>query len=422
MTQKYTQKTWASEVILDADMNRMEYGIAGRSYHVFAGGTKGDFDDLQEAIDKCESDGGGTVIVHGEIVAQSKLTVQGNNIALIGRDFGGLKKKTNLNDVLLELGITTTPVENVLVSGLLIDGNKANQSGSAQDIHVVRSQNIRIEKNKILNSKLSGIKFDNYAHNKVWVQGNLIESPAEDGIYFNGLDANCADIFFLENIINNAGFQGIDYMTTSNRVNISKNMLDTMGGEGIHIAADIYFLNICENILHGVASYGLYLSGPEIFVVTGNVISDVVDFLIRMRDLGNGVVGDNILAVSGESGIYGSNNVGLLIKGNMLTNIDKHGIIFNTTYGNNDDCHIEGNLIRACSQEVNNTYDGINVDMRYSGCTGNHITNQTATKHAHGIVEAGTKNHVNSNSQDGAATSGFVVGGTGSQSGGNTST
>jgi len=422
MTQLYDQKTWASEVILDADMNRMEYGIAGRSYHVFAGGTKGDFDDLQEAIDKCESDGGGTVVVHGEIVAQSKLTIQESNIALIGRDYGSIKKKTDLNDTLLEIGVTGSTKENILVSGLLINGNKANQSGAARDIYVRRGTNIRIEKNKIFDGKWHALYFDNYAQNKIWVQGNYFLDIDTVGIFFDGLAASSGDINFIENILENIGDKGINFTSNAIRVNISKNQLSAITLGGIVITADVSLLHLCGNIMNDIGAEGILLYGPSGFTVVGNVINDVVTLFMNLRGIANGVIGDNEMLLSGTNGIYGSDLAQLLIKGNHLTNTDEHGMLFDTSYDQNDRCHIEGNLLTAVGQVLTNSYDGINANMRNSGITGNHIANPVGNMQRYGINEAGTKNHVNSNSDHGAATAGFNITGTGSQSGGNTST
>lgn len=425
MTQIYSQKTWSSERILDSDMNRMERGIAGRVYHVFAGGTKGDFTTIQEAIDQCESDGFGTVRIHGEITITSPLTIQGDNIALVADGDGIIKKGVSLDDNSLEIGQAGTAVNNIMIKGVIFDGNKANQTGAAYEIDILRANSLLIKDCEFKNMYGDGIHCAANTQTDHQIVGNLFESGNDDCIIYDAQGSGLKRVRITRNtFIANLGTP-IKFGNADNAeyVVITDNLLNcvnqTAADYGILFSNSITYIMIARNMFYDVYTDAIALSAPLI----GHILDNNI---MTTGGEGINIAGGQYLQIDGNSmndiganGIECNDLTYTNICNNTLMEIDDHGIY---VYGTVTMCNIGNNLINNAGTSANNTKDAIYLDGVYCGVKSNHTTSNAGNKHRYGVNETGTKNHVVANSDHAAATGPTNVAGAGSQSSANTST
>ena len=424
MTQIYTQKTWSAERILDVDMNRMEYACAGRVYHVFASGTKGDFTTIQEAIDKCEADGSGTVRIHGNFTLGATLTIQGHFIALIADEDASIKMSLAVS--ILSIGTVGTPYYNILIRGTIFDGNTFVNAG----IEVEWARRLKIEGCRFFNfgNGAQHIYLKNKAHEDVWMKfnthngdgyhieinsvgttlqriqvvGNTFIGGTQHVFYIHGT-GGAKLIWICDNVFDAQGMSGANYLiyldAGISAFHIERNEIfypPSYGIIGPSISGTLLYGEIKDNVIIGPDDYAIYINGASNLDISHNQVKGAAQRAMQLDDLDACVVNDNLISDCQKDGIY-------------LTTPNES--------------IVSGNLVHNAGLLANNTYDAIVcASGTYNGVKGNHTSSTSANKHRYGVTESGTKNHVTGNSDHGAATAGSNVAGAGSQNNGNTST
>lgn len=428
MVARYVQKTWVSEVITSADMNRMEYGISGRVYHVDPTGLKGDFASFTLAIAQCVVDGAGTIrAMSGLHTLAVKLTINGPQIAIVANKDATIKKGNNLNDNLIEItGSKST------LYGLIIDGNKANQGGGASDINIGTASDVSLDTCQFTNAYTHAIMWANNASSRrvhitncdfsgsntasiygtingtgylreCYIEGCTFQGIVNEAIYFI-LANTSTDIWLVDNQIDGtsqaANMKGIfiDINTTvAIKVFIVENDVVSVTGTGIY--AQVSYSRINDN--HCGLCAG---SGIEVYGIVNAINDNGLDAITL-----SGILFDD---VSG----------GTEVANNNMFNIGRDGILVSDT--NAMDCKITGNLIKNCGTSVNNTYSGIKlVGTTNFTVDGNSVIGKAANKHKYSVDEAGTGNFIINNTSksdvSGGATLGVNITGAGSLGGGN---
>lgn len=234
-----------------------------------------------------------------------------------------LKRKSNAGGNFDMIGQTAAGTNNIVISGLIIDGNYQNQ-GSNQDYSLIElndlggssnSTNVLVENCILLNTPIGtgqGILIAGY--NGITVRGCTITGGGgpllASGIYFR----------------------------RSSVITVTDNHIYDFGGTGIHfVSATVgelgYALTISNNIIERVAGRGMVLSDVNGAVITGNVLN---------------VTGSGLNSPNGEFGILisftngGSND--FLINSNTI--YDNPGVciaVYSAAVG-----VISGNVIRKC--------------------------------------------------------------------------
>jgi len=427
MVQLYNKKTWNQERILDTDMNRMENACSGRVFHVAPNGTDGDFDTIQAAIDKCELDGQGTVVLKpGVYTLDAKLTIQGDYIALMAGGDATLKKGVNLNDDILEIGQAGTAAKFTLLRGIIFDGNKANQTGGDRDIDILRAENLVIDQCLLKNSYKDAIRSQAQIHKNIWIKNNYFTGMEERPIYIAGGAIGSRTLKILNNKMDSFKKAGI-YINPAEfeNVDVVGNHLycDAQTAEyGMYMGTNIVNVRVSGNHIMDALNEALYVVGYQVHLID-NLIDAPGGDGIRAQIM-SGVIGHNEIVNGGKNGIkLNDGNMGVVVVGNKIWVVNEHGIYLVTDTTSPVKCQVVGNLIEDCSQAAHNTYSGIKLDIgQFCGIHGNHIVATGVTRHQYGIDENGTKNHVVANSSHGHVTANVLVAGAGSINSGNTGT
>lgn len=221
---------------------------------------------------------------------------------------------------------------NITVKGITIDCSKNPEPLACQGIRLHKSTDIRVEDVDVLHPS-SGIAL-----------------------------SDCEDFDISHNYIYEASVNAIDMWWATRYGVVCNNLIVGSGSSGTGIVVTgltsnndpvvSQYVSIVANEIHGTTQ-GIWLQGGVIganvgttqyCTVQGNIITD--------------------LSSGGYHGIRCSEGKGHIIKGNILGNIPRDGIILlgeDTGAGASDDCEIIGNQIFSVSQEADNSYYGISL-------------------------------------------------------------
>jgi hypothetical protein len=422
MAQLYTKKTWLSEVIKDSDMNRIENACSGRKYHVFANGTDGDFSTIAEAIAQVGTDGGGTIVLHGEFTLSATINLNVSHCALTAGPKGAtIKKGVGLNAPSLYIH-SAVGLSSVIIQGILFDGEKTSQAAGIGEIEIGKINNLIIKDNIIEDAYADGIHIDSNVNRNIWILDNVFSGI--DGYPVNhDVDTSSERLWINKNRFASFKKSAIRFYGNSpEHVYITENNIDCSGQTstyyGIETAAGVaiaygvihnnIIINVYDDAIH-VASAGVEVTGNEIELCGGDGIHVSGSQFVVAQNIINNVDGHGINVPIDEYSI---------VTGNIINDVMFHGVYMQSSTQSS----VVGNLIHNCSQASHNTYSGVKLVGLNSAAHANHVASNTANKHQYGVDESGTKNHVVGNSSHGHATGAVNVTGAGSQSSSNTGT
>jgi len=279
------------------------------------------------------------------VIDKSYVTLQG-----VG-DSSKIYLTDNADVTVIEVGdgVNNSTDDNISLSNLQIDGNKANQENTSHGVHATSyTKNFEIKNLYIHDCYTKGIYGE--AHNQKYIiSDSRIESNGSDGIYvYRSLEAK-----------------------------ITENKIYSNGANGVYIAAlysggEITNVNVSNNDIVSNTSNGIALSRVKNNVIKGNNIKNNAGSGIatagnyeacRNNIIGNNIQ-DNSIGISGY--VYFNFNT---ITGNNISYNQKEGIQLrrNSSYN-----VIDANIISNNSQENNNTYNEISLELS-AGNPGNGI-------------------------------------------------
>lgn len=341
--------------------------------------------EIQAAINALPAGGGRVVLLEGtfdisndiDLVSNLKLSGQGDSTILQMAD-----------GVAGDHCLTGNAITNVEISDLLVDGDKAAQTGVQTQFGIywtTVSHSIIIGVSVIdvgSSAALSGygIYFNNCDHNVV-TNCKLSGCKRENIVIFNGSDYNifsnsitrdCDDrnvvihdssYNLITNIVSdNSGNDGINITGACIGNEISDCIIANSGAEGIYTegGADAHIVN---NVIYNSATYGISVTSPGASII-GNRVYDSGSqgvYVIAAEC----VISENRVINSTGQGIYAQTDRGI-ISGNYVIDGSTVAIIVrNSSY-----CVIQGNLCK------DNNSAGIFLDSSYY-CTisGNSLVN-----------------------------------------------
>jgi len=302
---------------------------------VGADGT-GDFLDIQTAIDALPAGGGVVYVKEGTYEIDEAITIQKSNVALMGAGAAtNIKLATDSDSHCVVLGDNSTIRNGIVISDILVDGNKANNAGAINGIYLA---------GKIEDSKITGC----------WVK-----DCDQHGI---ATHQDCERNIITENTCAGNDDFGI-YVIDSDEPNIISN-------------------NSCSSNLHS----GIYVgstTGPTYTI--GNVCSQNSYYGIYAGTK-DSVINSNMCVANTLSGIYNRYGLRNNLIGNTCKQNGQHGILLDIAASNT----VTGNTCTRNSQTTDNTYDGIRLTgaCKYNSITANTIyKGDFGNSHKYGINE-----------------------------------
>lgn len=328
-----------------------------RDYGAKGNGSKDDTSAIQAAVDAAHAAGGGTVyipkgtyIVSGHDEPSDGAIMLHDNITLIGEGMGQTVIKVadgwnqNITGVLrTQYGVGN---ENIEVSNLTIDGNRANTTGKVDGWFngyapgkIGHDNNIKLDSIEIMNCK--GYGFD--PHEQTY---NL--SITNCVAHGNGLDGFVADFIvngvYANNIAYDNDRHGFNICTSSQDVVITGNQSYDNGACGIVVQRG------SENIA--------WVTGTTI---TNNLIHDNAKDGILVKISNNTTISGNSIYSNGQNGVqvYGSLETvvtGNRIYGNSTTKPSNYEEIRIRTY--DDSAGVSGNIYYSQYSTISNNTIG----------------------------------------------------------------
>lgn len=316
-------------------------------------GAKGDgqTDDtaaIGKAIAACKAAGGGTIempagtyIVRGDAANPSKGPIElSSNMTLSGAGMGEtVIKLADHFDARIN-GIVRTALEtvdNVTVTGLTIDGNRANNTGhQAGFICGIKEGSGKTQSNITLD-KVEARDCTAYGINPHEITTNMVVTNSVS--HGNGLDGFVADAVFGGLYANNLAYDN-----------------DRHGFNLQNMTRDLV---LQDNEARGNASAGLTVQRGDILPDDGTNLPPVSNITVQGGAYhGNAKEGMLIKLADGVSvsgaDIYDNQRQGVRIEGSI-------------------DTQIQGNTIRNNSQEADGTYDEVNIRLRTDTVTGTTV-------------------------------------------------
>lgn len=313
----------------------------------------------------------------------------------------------------------------VSISGLILDGNKANQSSGARLINAGNSSgthtNISIEGNTLLNGNLDGIRLvsqDGANLRDVRIHNNSISGMDSHGIVVGPSTTSGAEyerIVVADNVIDADGAGsalGISFFAKDggfvHHAIASGNTIRGHNG-GVGFESTVRYSVCANNSITAVSAPGVSISStsPRYNVIVGNTISDAGGTVgIRVGNTtGDGkytIIANNTIANPGTFGIATENsasenvihgniirhpgNTGVDIGANSIQSIVRdnwvvgNGAMGRGIHGKSDELVISGNIVEHAE------FTGIRIDG--SRCS---VTNNSSKNNGHDPDNTGSE-------------------------------
>ena len=334
-----------------------------------ADGTADDV-EIQAAIDALPTAGGTVFLSEGTFTLAEGININDNDIAFVGSGYATLIKAgssvTFTNSALVR---TSGGKSRIRIANLTIDGNKANNTGGADNIRITSASSlVTIENVRSLNSDDVGISVD--AATDVLVTGCYVDSPVTKGIDVTSDSVSHVRIEGCH--ILSTGEGGIEIDDGADYVTVVGNIFESAGPSTSYSAIDIHNhsglagptqVSIIGNTIQGATSNGVvvkHVSGgssiPREITIQGNTIAPII------TGIGILVRGSEFVAVQGNSIVSGSRGIQVDTSSKYVT--------------------VTGNVAR------NAEFAGIELDaVTYVTVTGNVSVDDGAAVQNHGVLE-----------------------------------
>lgn len=340
--------------------------------------------DDTAAIQACYTANAGKIIDHGNgytYLISSSLTLYSGS-KYIGKSIIKQKNGAGIANPMLS-GVS---VSNVVVDGLEIDGNAANNAAAqTYGIKFLTGTNNIVQGCNVHDVTQAGIYFASETYSKV-LGNQVINCGRNLGTDNHGimLISNIATaltgIVCQGNTVVNAYRKGITVYSatpgTINGVSIDGNVVNGCATGGIYTANS-------SAVTHGYQR-GICITGN---VCYNNYVNIEADCMI-----GGVVAGNTCDTTSGGQGIYSADCIYSSFTGNTVINSQADGIKIIGLTINPTGITVSGNTIALSSQASAGTYDGLDLNgVTYSTIVGNVMLGESASpKQGYGIQESGS--------------------------------
>lgn len=292
--------------------NRLKQGSGriryGQSTYVAALDGSGDFADIQEAINSLPSTGGTVYIKEGTYNIIQTITLNKNNISLVGVGNGTIIKANSDINAIEAISKTNLTIEN-----LAIIGNSSTGAFTGNGIFF-DGCNDSLIKNCWISLNNSGIYLRNSSTRLILTE-NIIFSNTESGIECD-TTINC---IFSNNVIYSNSLRGMDLQISSTTCIISGNIITLNTSNGILITGSY---NIFKgNVITSNGASGITTSGGDKNIISGNVINSNTGrgILLQLTTTDN-IISGNICNSNSSYGISTSGTRNIVAGNNLMLN------------------------------------------------------------------------------------------------------
>lgn len=295
---------------------------------------------LQNIIDYASTQYTSAIILIPNITVKVNSLNMKSNLTLTGinREVSCLQHITNATANLLKCDT----VSSVIISNLLIDGNKTNQnyaSGldniyinncsniivknndsknayNAHGVHVNNSTNILIEENLLDNNQGSGIVIG--ACTQLVINNNTIDSNLQYGIQDDTSVATSTTIIITNNTIQNNTTSGVT-IQKSNYVKCDGNLIQNNYLHGIWIKTNFSYVNNNRvyNNGHAIDTQGIVIQATQ-SMVQGNEVRENKGVAIDLGDCYNVIVDGNLIYKNGVFGVEVNSSENCVVSNNII--------------------------------------------------------------------------------------------------------
>lgn len=379
-------KTVASRIVAASnslDKSRADYACNGTADQYW----------INTAINATGANGGAIYLLEGTYNITSSINMA-SNVSLIGTGAGTvLRRASAIDNIILANGSPTSPIENILIAQLKIDGvSKTNTNGIYFDF-VNNSKIDRIWMTNISKVNTDGIQLASSARNVI--SNCRLENGGGDAINLqrsSAVDPGSSNNIIQNNHVDTWGEDGIYAIGSSNNCIVSGNIFTNSYGAyaAIWVRSGNNWI-ISNNEFYSNNKCGIWVSS-DYCVISGNNIHD---------NTGQGII------------LYEQRPDNNIVSNNIINNNNKEGILISTTesggYSYAERDILIGNIIIDNGDASIAAYDGINIVGSSDG-SGKHLISSNLISAASGrgggyginVKANSDNNYISSNYIDGA--------------------
>lgn len=358
-------KKWIAAIAFIVSMITGAYAgvnVSIRQYGAVGNGVTDDTKHIQDAIDYCYQQGGGTVLVPASagpyiikhITVKTKVTLKGTGgvLKIMDNVCVDANKDYYLIDNITVTGNTITYHSYATLDGLTILGNKANNTlFRVADAVTFCGDHCTIRNCHIIEPPDSGIMLSNFSN--ALCTDNVLESGTDCGFYINRTfgqpdTAKTYNTLITNNLIRNFPEAGIACKRNSSYLNISNNTI-LKCGTGIAVVPGTYtekaghnvfiFSNTIDSIGNGAASTGILLTSCDSVTVSGNRIKNAANYGIQLKGATNSEIDGNDI-------VYDAG----FLSGKLGIGVDIRDFQYGSTKFNTQKCNVGRNHIEYLNQ------------------------------------------------------------------------
>jgi len=304
------------------------------TYLVLEGTTASDINKSTKSMRK----GGSLLFGAGTWNIDEPIRINTSGISIIGapNNMTTLKRSSNHdNNGLLDIrGTSTDPLKNIIIRGLVIDGQYKESKFTGKGIyaeHIVGEFNdnlgIKIEDCTILNNDICGVEFNHVYNN--YVLGNVFQNNFGNNLSIT----NSRNINISKNIIQNSSGQGLSIDNSNHNIITDNTIQNNFGGIKFNLSSKN---TIISNIIQNNNGDGLNMTYSNNNSAVSNVVQNNGngDGVVLVYADNNSIT-SNTVQNNGTYGIQifiGNNNA---VVGNTISLNGVHGVAISRMSKNN---------------------------------------------------------------------------------------